>query len=208
MATKLAESHLHLGTEVWETEKVVSLDKYRESYFLTGSDFASIVEEPKLIEVNTISEANGDAKTPSRRAKKAAMNDSVSRDELAARLEALEARTDTKFERLFGEVREARAQATSDVALLTAGVRGDIETLNATISGKLEIASAKTAGKWTVWTAAGAVIAAMVATIIVLMQVAQTGYDTGRDRERANREEIVRALATAGLPAKAADQAR
>jgi len=108
------------------------------------------------------------------------MSDAVSRDELQAELRALRADSDAKFERIIGEVRVANASVTGAISTLRTELTGDMNTFKAEISGKLEVATARTAGKWTVWAAAGAVIAAMVGTILVFGQVAQTGYDTGR----------------------------
>lgn len=125
------------------------------------------------------------------------MSDPITRDELAARLDAIEARSDTKFEKLFSEIKEARAASEKEVAVLTSDLRGDIKALNTDITAKLS----QTAGQKTVWgavaTAIGVILFGVVATVIVLMQVAQTGYDTGINAEQRAAE------AAAALAAKA-----
>jgi hypothetical protein len=123
------------------------------------------------------------------------MSDAITRDELAARLEAIEARSDTKFEKLFSEIKDARAQSVKEVAVLTSDLRGDIRTMEAGINAKL----AQTAGQKTVWgavaTAVGVILFGVIATILVLQQVAQTGYDTGINAEQRARELAVQAAA-------------
>lgn len=107
------------------------------------------------------------------------MSDPLTREEMAARLETVEARADARFKEIMGEIKAS----------------------NATIAGKIDVVAAKSAGKWTVWGAAGAIIAAMVATIIVLLQVGQTGYDSGRNAEAAMREQVDKAV-TARVPTR------
>ncbi len=100
------------------------------------------------------------------------MSDPVTKDLLDARLEAVEARTTAQFKEILGEIKAS----------------------NAALAGKIDVVAAKSAGKWTVWGAAGAIIAAMVATIIVLLQVGQTGYDSGRNAEAAMRSQVEAAV--------------
>ena len=109
--------------------------------------------------------------TPPQASKAKNVTDNISRDELAARLETIEARNDARFEKIMGE----------------------IKTSNAALAGKVDVIGARSAGKWTVWGAAGSIIVAMIATIIVLLQVMQSGYDTGRDAEKSINEAVERA---------------
>jgi hypothetical protein len=116
-------------------------------------------------------------------AKESKMSD-LTRDELAARLDAVEARTDTKFEKLFSEIKEARAASAKEVAVLTSELRGDIKTMRAEIAAQLS----QTAGQKTVWgavaTAVGVILFGIVATILVFGQMTQTAYDTGINAEQ------------------------
>ena len=111
---------------------------------------------------------------PSQGSKAKNVTDNISRDELAARLETIEARNDARFEKIMGE----------------------IKTSNATLAGKVDVIGARSAGKWTVWGAAGSIVVAMIATIIVLLQVMQSGYDSGRDAEKSINEAVARATAS------------
>lgn len=124
------------------------------------------------------------AKSPSRPVREAAMSDPITRDELAARLEAIEARADTKFEKLFSEIKDARAQSAKEIAVLTSDLRGDFGTFKSEMGGKLDVNAAKAAGKYTVWGAALTVVAAIVATILVFGQISQAAYDTGVSAEQ------------------------
>lgn len=124
-------------------------------------------------------------------AKEAAMSDNgVSREEMQAELRALRAESKEQFALILGEVKTANAAVTGAITTLRADLNGDMNTFRADIGGKLEVVASKSAGKWTVWTAAGAIIVALIGTLLVLLQVAQAGYDTGRERERGNREQI------------------
>jgi len=114
-------------------------------------------------------------------AKESRMSDPISREELSARLETVEAKADARFKEIMGEIKAS----------------------NATLAGKIDVVGAKSAGKWTVWGAAGAIIAAMVATIIVLLQVMQTGYDSGRNAEASMREAVSEEVAAKTSPATA-----
>lgn len=112
------------------------------------------------------------------------MSDTLTREELAARLDAVEARTDTKFEKLFSEIKEARAASAKETAVLTSDLRGDIKTMKAEIGAQLS----QTAGQKTVWgavaTAIGVILFGVVATILVFGQISQTAYDTGINAEQ------------------------
>ena len=85
------------------------------------------------------------------------MSDPLTRDELTARLEAVEARSDARFKEIMGEIKAS----------------------NATISGKIDLVAAKSAGKWTVWGAALTIAGILIGSVLVFGQAAQTGYDTG-----------------------------
>jgi len=104
----------------------------------------------------------GAQKGTPRPAKESNMSDPITRDELTAKLETIEARADARFAEIMGEIKAS----------------------NATLAGKIETASAKTAGKWTVVASAAGAAATVIATIIVLTQVAQTSYDTGVNAEQ------------------------
>lgn len=133
------------------------------------------------------------------------MSDPLTREELAARLDAVEARSDVKFEKLFSEVKEARAASAKEVAVLTSDLRGDIKTMRAEIAAQLS----QTAGQKTVWgavaTAVGVILFGVVATMLVFGQVSQTAYDTGINAEQRAAEAATAAaekIAASKPPAK------
>jgi hypothetical protein len=153
--------------EFLATPSIIASDFRSQQSWLAGS---FLLPRQKL-------EAEGDQPLPSQGSKPSLaskaknVTDNVSREELAARLETIEARNDVRFEKIMGEIR----------------------TSNATLAGKVDVIGARSAGKWTVWGAAGSIIVAMIATIIVLLQVMQSGYDSGRDSERSINDAVARA---------------
>jgi hypothetical protein len=122
----------------------------------------------------------------------------VSRDELQAELRAIRAESREQFKEILGEVKASNTAVTGAVNTLRAELAGDVNTMRAELASKIDVVATRSAGKWTVWSAAGAIIVALIGTLVVLFQVAQVGYDTGRERETANRElvqqEVQRAL--------------
>ena len=79
----------------------------------------------------------------------------MTREELEAKLEAVEARTDAKFERLLA----------------------DIRTSNAELAGKIDTAAAKALDKWT----ATGLVAAAVALIFAMIAFGGDQFGAGRE---------------------------
>lgn len=82
------------------------------------------------------------------------VNDTVSRDELKAHLEAVEARTDTKMERILREIEASNSL-----------IRMEIEKSNLSISSKIDVSSAKNIDKVSAATIALAMLALIYAML-------------------------------------------
>ena len=105
------------------------------------------------------------------------MSEPITREELAARLEAVDARVDARFERIVGEVRAG----------------------NAELAGRIEAASAKSLDKWTAITIALAAVALIYAMLAFGGDMFGLGIDA-REVARQAAAEAVQQARPSGTP--------
>ncbi|RZJ45819.1 MAG: hypothetical protein EON87_06565 [Brevundimonas sp.] len=100
------------------------------------------------------------------------MSEHVTKDELAARLEAVEARAEARFERLSGDVRSSHAE----------------------LAGKIDAASAKALDKWT----AIGLSFAMIALIFAMLSYAGDLFGIGMSSSEVARQAAHEAVRSEG----------
>ena len=122
------------------------------------------------------------------------VSDGYSKTEIDAKSALMEERlgraADSRLADILQQVKDASAQSSKDIAVFASDIRGDLNAFKAEMNAGLS----RTAGQKTVWGAVGTAVAAILfgvaATVLVVIQVAQNGYDTGSNAEERINEAV------------------
>ena len=124
-----------------------------------GFDYLSRDEDDPWATDHTMAEGGGTLE----------MAGDLTREELAAHLAAADARTDTKFERLLGEMRAGFAHFEARMDVRLAELEGSVNTRFAETNAKIE-AKPSVAQLWTIIGTAAGLALAMVGVIFTSVQ--------------------------------------